>query len=244
MTSHPLIDAFKNSDALGMAIFIALFFMLIITCAIVIYKVWLARIVYALSDTIEDIFHQKKKTPLNIDLNSLAKHTNAPNPFFEIYQALKKSTLDILKKNKAYLSSKEGKTPPVCLSPTDIEQLGVHASGVMDIERKELERYHFIFSTIVTLGPLLGLLGTVWGISSTLAELPKQANVLSNDAVLSSLAMALGTTVLGIIVAIPALIANNYFKYALDEYALRMDEFSSKILSNIEMLYRAVDVKA
>ncbi|MCH9634307.1 MAG: Tol-Pal system protein TolQ [Chlamydiae bacterium] len=181
--------------------------------------------------------------PLSLDFKTLVQNKNVPNPFLELYKIIRLNTLDILKKNKAYLANKEGSDPGLCLSATDIEQISSQLNTTINTEKKKLSgRLSFLFTT-VSLAPLLGLLGTVWGISVTMSEMPNKANTLSNDAVLSGLAMALGTTVIGIVVAIPALIAYNYFKQFIENYSIRMDNFSSEMLSSIEMHYRVVDVK-
>lgn len=243
MVNHPIVDAYLRSDLFGRLIFLSLLILSIVAGVILIYKIWLARAVNRLSDQIEKAFMQKKKTPLNIDFRNLMQSIGVPNPFFDLYKMVKLNTVEILKKNRSFSKPVEGDMKPTYLSSTDIEQVSAQVDAAIHTERKRLERYLFILPTIVSLAPLLGLLGTVWGISVTFSQMPNKSNALSNDAVLSGLAMALGTTVIGIIVAIPALIAYNYIKHLMEEYSTRMDEFSSEILSSIEMLYRAVDVK-
>lgn len=243
MVSHPLIEAYMRSDLFGRLIFLSLFLLSIISGIVLIYKIWITRSVNKLSDDIEKNFYLKKKTPLNLEYKNIVQKIGVPNPFSELYKMLKVNTLEILKKNKSSMNLKEGEYQPTYLSPTDIDQLGAQVNSIIHTEKKKLERHLYILSTVVSVSPLLGLLGTVWGISVSLAQLSNQGNIMSNDAVLSGLAMALGTTVLGIVIAIPALIAYNYLKHGIENYTVRMDEFSSEILSSIEMLYRAVDVK-
>ena len=132
----------------------------------------------------------------------------------------------------------------VFLSSTDIEQLGSQVDMKIYLEKKKLQKYLFVLSVIFSLAPLLGLLGTVWGISVTFNQMPQSAGALSNEAVLSGLAMALGTTVVGILVAIPALVFYYYLKNRIEDYTDKMDLFSSELLQSIEMQYRAVDVKS
>jgi biopolymer transport protein TolQ len=242
MMTHPLVEAYMRSDLFGRLIFLSLFALSILSGIVLVYKIWLTRFVNKLSDDVEKNFQLKKKTPLNLDYKNLVQKVGVPNPFSEVYKILKLNTLEILKKNKSSRGGQEGEYVPTYLSPTDIEQLGAGVSSVILNEKKKLERYLFVLSTVVSVSPLLGLLGTVWGISVSLSQLANQANVMTNEAVLSGLAMALGTTVLGIVVAIPALIAYNYLKHRVEDFSARMDEFSSEILSSIEMLYRAVDV--
>ena len=105
-----------------------------------------------------------------------------------------------------------------------------------------MEKNLFILSTIATLAPFLGLLGTVWGILVTFSQLHTGGSITSNSAMLGGLATALATTVLGLVIAIPALVAHNYLKNALKNYSSDMETFLYQLLSSIELQYRKVDI--
>ena len=87
----------------------------------------------------------------------------------------------------------------------------------------------------------MGLLGTVWGILVTFAGLHDGAGMGSNSSVLGGISTALATTVLGLVIAIPALIAYNYLKTSVRTYSADMDDFSTQLLTNIELQYRKVE---
>lgn len=109
-------------------------------------------------------------------------------------------------------------------------------------ETKFLEKNLFILATIVSLAPFLGLLGTVWGILTTFSELQSQAAGSTHQMVLGGLSLALATTVLGLIDAIPALIGYNYLKNNIRDFETDMESFANEILASVEMQYRQVDV--
>ncbi len=243
MSHHPIIQSYTQSDLFGRLIFLALLALSILSGIILVYKIWLTRRLQSVSREVEETFQKKQKSPLNIDFKELEDLVQMQNPLLNLYQALKKATSDLLRKNKAFLRSQiDNDKQPVFLSSSDIEQLAAYMSGFILSERKKLERYLFVLPTVVSLAPLLGLLGTVWGISVTFTQLPN-GGALGNDAVLSGLSMALGTTVVGILVAIPALIAYNYLKQVVEDYSSQLEDFTSKMLSQIEILYRAVDLQ-
>ncbi len=187
----------------------------------------------------ENLLKQHKRAPLNIDLQNLNRQTALHNPFLSLYTLLQQGALSLLKKNREL---KHAQDTPTFLSSTDIEQLSSQIEMKIYAERKLYEKYLFILSTTFSAAPLLGLLGTVWGISLTLKALPNSANALSNGAVLSGLSVALGTTVWGIVVAICALVPYNYIKNRIDDYTVRMNQFSTDLLHGVELQYRAVDV--
>jgi len=60
--------------------------------------------------------------------------------------------------------------------------------------------------------------------------------------VLGGISLALATTVLGLIDAIPALIGYNYLKNSVRDFQTDMESFSNELLASVEMYYRKVDV--
>jgi biopolymer transport protein TolQ len=109
-------------------------------------------------------------------------------------------------------------------------------------QTKTLEKNLFLLSTVVSLAPFLGLLGTIWGILTTFSELQSHTAGGTHQMVLGGLSLALATTVLGLLDAIPALIGYNYLKNAIREFQTEMEGFANEILASIEMQYRKVDV--
>ncbi len=96
----------------------------------------------------------------------------------------------------------------------------------------ELERFLNTLGTIALISPLLGLLGTVTGIIQIFAALG--TNGLGNPAVLAAgIGVALITTASGLIIAIPSVFFHRYFERLVDEYVLKMEEESLKLIDII-----------
>lgn len=96
----------------------------------------------------------------------------------------------------------------------------------------ELERFLTTLGTIALISPLLGLLGTVTGLIQIFASLT--TNGLGNPAVLAGgIGMALITTAAGLTVAIPSVFFHRYFERLIDEYVLKMEEESLKLIDII-----------
>jgi len=96
-----------------------------------------------------------------------------------------------------------------------------------------MERYLAFLGTTGTVGPLLGLFGTVWGIMDAFYGIGlKGAGDIG--ALAPGLAAALICTVSGLFVAIPAVIAYNYFADKIRDIAIRCDSFSMEFLSYLE----------
>jgi biopolymer transport protein TolQ len=95
-----------------------------------------------------------------------------------------------------------------------------------------MERYLVFLGTTGTVGPLLGLFGTVWGIMDAFYGIGLKGSG-EIGALAPGLAEALINTSGGLFVAIPAVIAYNYFSEKIRDIATRMDSFSIEFLSFI-----------
>lgn len=93
------------------------------------------------------------------------------------------------------------------------------------LELTGLERGFFILDLVVGVSPLMGLLGTVTGLVGVFGNLaPGAAGAMpSPETLMPGIAMALSTTVLGLTIAIPALIAHAALTRRVDCYASQMD---------------------
>jgi biopolymer transport protein TolQ len=109
-------------------------------------------------------------------------------------------------------------------------KLEEHLDMIAQIEIKKLEQNLFILQTIVSLAPFVGILGTVWGILISLFEMRHHSSSLGNSAIIAGLSTALGTTVLGLIIAIPALIGYNALKSASRSLYSDMQVFSHNLI--------------
>jgi biopolymer transport protein TolQ len=99
-----------------------------------------------------------------------------------------------------------------------------------------MERYLAFLGTTGTVGPLLGLFGTVWGIMDAFYSIGLKG---SGDigALAPGLAEALINTSGGLFVAIPAVIAYNYFAEKIKDMGTRMDSFSIEFMSFVSRTY-------
>ncbi len=97
-----------------------------------------------------------------------------------------------------------------------------------EIER--LERYMMFLASVGSTAPFVGLFGTVWGIMNSFQSIAvtKQTNLA---VVAPGIAEALFATALGLIAAIPAVIAYNKLSNDLGRYAGRMETFAGEFIA-------------
>ena len=234
MNTFPIINAYLHSDVFGKLIFWALFFLSVISWIIFIHKIWLSKKLNNLNAAFEKKLNANKDNMMQANLLSSFSF-----PYFDIYKSLKEKAFEILNKNRFFIENDKN----VYLSGSDIELLDAHLASEIIKQTKKLEKNLFILPTVITLGPFLGLLGTVWGILLTFNSLQSHSLAGSNSSILSGLSMALATTVVGLLVAIPALIGYNYIKNWIKNFKIDMSHFSHELITSVEIQYRKVDTK-
>jgi len=101
------------------------------------------------------------------------------------------------------------------------------------IEMSFLERGMVWVSSVTTLAPLLGFLGTVSGMINAFEAIAASEQV-NAKLVASGISEALITTAFGLIVAVPATVAYNYFVGAIDRFVIEMEETSAELIEELE----------
>ncbi len=106
----------------------------------------------------------------------------------------------------------------------------------------DLERFVGVLGTIAAVTPLLGLLGTVFGMIEVFNAIMIKGS--GNAGVLAGgISQALITTAAGLCVAIPAMIVHRYFQRHIDYLVVTMEEEAIKLVDALHS-DRRVDVKA
>ncbi len=95
----------------------------------------------------------------------------------------------------------------------------------------KLENGLFILEIVVGIGPLLGLLGAVSGLVAVFAEFGESAVGGDPRVIAAGISEALSTTIVGIAVAIPSLIAYSYFSKKIENMAAEMESLVADLLA-------------
>ena len=103
-------------------------------------------------------------------------------------------------------------------------------------EIPNLEKFLGILATIATVAPLLGLLGTVTGLIKAFMVIEAKGGLVNPGDLARGIWEALITTVAGLMVAIPAYLAYNYFVSRVNNLILQMEKSATRILDIIFLL--------
>ena len=209
-TDFSLMSLFIRADFIVKAVILMLIGCSIYSWAIIIEKFKLFRKINTESEEFEEKFW-KSKSAENF-YNNLP--TQLENPMALLF---KDSMQTLLKaKNKSNLNER--------------------ISSVLEVNiEKQLVKLEKGFTFLATVGstaPFIGLFGTVWGIMNSFQSIAISRNT-SLAIVAPGIAEALFATALGLLAAIPAVVAYNKFNNDSKKYLQKLENFSKRFLSII-----------
>ncbi len=109
-------------------------------------------------------------------------------------------------------------------------QESIQEAGLLEIP--ELERHLTVISTIAVISPLFGLLGTVTGMIRAFTTIALEGTG-DPQQLAGGISEALLTTAAGLTIAIPALIAYNYFDNKVNNYVLEIEQVSTEMVNSL-----------
>ena len=137
-------------------------------------------------------------------------------------------SIKFLKKNKNYPLSRI-LIRAYDYKSQDSESFHLALTYAIQSSIKEIRKFDNLFSTIITVSPLLGLLGTILGLIKSFALLDLGKGDINSIGVTGGISEALVSTAAGLIVAIFTLLFANYFKSQSNNHISLIQEYSAKI---------------
>ena len=205
-----LISLFIRADFIVKSVIILLIACSIYSWAVIIDKIKLFKKINISSEEFEEKFWRSKSA--ETFYNTLP--INIEDPMASLF---KESMQNLLKsKSKTNL----------------VEKMG----GILEIGiEKQISKIDKGFNFLATVGstaPFIGLFGTVWGIMNSFQSIAISRNT-SLAIVAPGIAEALFATALGLLAAIPAVVAYNRFNSESKKYSQKLESFSKRFLSII-----------
>lgn len=96
-----------------------------------------------------------------------------------------------------------------------------------------LRRHLRVLHGVATVTPLIGLLGTVWGMFDAFNSIAAAGTMGNTDVLAEGIALALLTTAAGLVIAIPSLIVYMYLSGRVDTLVMEMDELAQRVVNLI-----------
>jgi biopolymer transport protein TolQ len=136
-------------------------------------------------------------------------------------------------------SSGKGGTPPAAGTAALAERIDRVMKISLEREMDHLNKRMIFLASTGSVSPFLGLFGTVWGIMNTFTSIGASSDT-SLATVAPGISEALFATALGLVAAIPAVVAYNKISTDLSRYALRLENFAGEFGA---ILSRQLDTK-
>jgi len=221
------IDLLKNTGPVAKAVLLTLLVFSIWSWGIILSKVLLLRKVARESETFWKIFH-KGQTLSEI---STACETLRFTPLVGVLN----SAVEVLQPSS-------GKGQPAMISAPVRSGTLVHASPATlqramqrtaASELTALEGRLIFLATTASVAPFIGLFGTVWGVLTSFMGL-SNADTATLKAVGPGIAEALIATAFGLLAAIPAVVAYNFFVNNIRNIGGQLDELQADLLAIAE----------
>ncbi len=205
-----LINLFIRADIIVKSVIIILIACSIYSWAIIIDKIKMFKKINISTEEFEEKFWRSKSA--ETFYNNLPSNVDDPmaSLFKESMQGLLKS------KSRTNLNEKMG---------------GILEVGI-EKQLSKIEKGFTFLATVGSTAPFIGLFGTVWGIMNSFQSIAISRNT-SLAIVAPGIAEALFATALGLLAAIPAVVAYNRFNNDSRKYSQKLESFSKRFLSII-----------
>ena len=209
-TDFSLMSLFLRADIIVKSVMIILIVCSIYSWAVIIEKIRLFKRINKSSEEFEEKFWNSKSA--ETFYNSLP--TKVDDPMAVVFQDAMESLLK--KKSKNNLS----------------ERMSAFLEVGIDKQISKIDKGFTFLATVGSTAPFIGLFGTVWGIMNSFQSIAISRNT-SLAIVAPGIAEALFATALGLLAAIPAVVAYNKFNTDSQKYSQKLENFSKRFLTII-----------
>ena len=211
-TDFSLVQLFLRADFVVKSVIIILIAASVYSWALIFEKQRLFKKIEKSTSNFEDKFW-KSKSAENFYHNLTNKDKD---PLANIFQSAMVELLKTKSKSSSIQSARVSRV--------------LEISG--DKEIKSIEKHFTFLATVGSTAPFIGLFGTVWGIMNSFQSIAISRNT-SLAIVAPGIAEALFATALGLLAAIPAVVAYNKFTSDSRKYTGRIENFSKRFISII-----------
>ena len=209
-TDFSLWKLFLRADFIVKSVILILIACSIYSWAIIVEKIKLFKKIHLSTEQFEKNFWKSKSA--ETFYNSLPEKTEDP-----MANVFKNSMKTLLKSKR---------------SPNLQEKMSRMLEIHIEQEIEKIEKNYTFLATVGSTAPFIGLFGTVWGIMNSFQSIAISRNT-SLAIVAPGIAEALFATALGLLAAIPAVVAFNKFNNDSKKYTQKLENFSKRLLSII-----------
>ena len=205
-----ILQLFIRADIIVKSVIVILIASSIYSWAIIFEKIKLFKKINTSTDDFENKFWKSKSA--ESFYNNLP--TNLEDPMANVFR----NSMKVLLKSRRSSNLDEKMSR---MLEINVEQ-----------EMVKIDKSYTFLATVGSTAPFIGLFGTVWGIMNSFQSIAISRNT-SLAIVAPGIAEALFATALGLLAAIPAVVAYNKFSSESKKYSRKLENFSNRLLSII-----------
>ena len=209
-TDFSIVQLFLRADIIVKSVIILLIAASIYSWAIIFEKYKLFKKINKSSEEFEEKFWKSKSA--ETFFNSLPN--NIDDPMARVFKMSMQSVMKT--RSRSNIS----------------ERLSSTLQSNIEKQMNQIEKNYTFLATVGSTAPFIGLFGTVWGIMNSFQSIAISRNT-SLAIVAPGIAEALFATALGLLAAIPAVIAYNKFNSDSKKYLQKLENFSKRFISII-----------
>ena len=230
LAADGLLFAFQESTLSGRLIIVALFIASIFSWSVMITKFRMIRFARKQTERFYAIF-RKNRQPLHLYEAGISFEGS---PAYAVYlagceelsfQMLGSSEVDDTFSARVEVADR--------ISPSQMRAVSVAMERAVGESGLRMESQMIILATAVSGSPFLGLLGTVWGVMDAFSGVA-MAGSANLAAMAPGVSGSLLTTVIGLLVAIPAMFGYNFLVTSLRALIVQTDNFAAELSSDFE----------
>jgi biopolymer transport protein ExbB/TolQ len=231
--ANSLIDGLRNSSLMGQIIVAIQLLASVFMVAIAIGK-WkgLSRELQASRRVTRDVMGGR-----DVMDYYLARHPNGHSPLENIYWATCERLLRLLAPDVRSLLVGRQPGVEVALTAHEMGLVKALSEHVLDEEEIRVEHGMGAIATVVALAPMLGLLGTVWGVLDAFADMG-EAGSATIATMAPAISSAIVTTVVGLLVAIPGVIMHTRLNATVRALMSDMEGFTDDLTGRIALEFQ------
>jgi biopolymer transport protein TolQ len=212
-----------NAGIVVKLVLILLLFFSVVSWAIILFKLFQVHRANSESERFMDLFWKSSRFDTIASQVDRFAYSPLSVLFNEAYAELNKLMDKGTKSSGGALSTDLG----------GIENVSRALRRATNSELTRLERYLTFLATTGSTSPFIGLFGTVWGIMTAFEGIGKSGSA-SLAVVAPGIAEALIATAIGLVAAIPAVMAYNHFQHKIRVLTNEMDSFSTEFLNIVQ----------
>ena len=209
-TDFSILSLFLRADLIVKSVIIILIASSIYSWAIIFEKIKMFKKINKSTEEFENKFWKSKSAE--------TFYNNLPGSFDDPMANVFRSSMDVMLKSRRSSNLNEKMSR---MLEINIEQ-----------QMEKIEKSYTFLASVGSTAPFIGLFGTVWGIMNSFQSIAISRNT-SLAIVAPGIAEALFATALGLLAAIPAVVAYNKFNSDSKKYSQKLENFSKRLLSII-----------